>query len=49
MEQSDKKPYEPPTVTDHGDLRKITAGQAGGAVLDRDFPAGTPTGDICFS
>jgi hypothetical protein len=49
MEEPGKKPYEPPKVTDYGDLKKITAGQANGALLDRDFPAGTPGGDLTFS
>jgi hypothetical protein len=49
MEQSEKKPYEPPKLTDYGDLKKITAAQTTGAAIDRDFPAGTPQGDITFS
>jgi hypothetical protein len=48
MEQSEMKPYEPPKMTDYGDLRKITAAQATSAAIDRNFPAGTPQGDTAF-
>jgi hypothetical protein len=41
--------YEPPEVTDYGSLAEITAGQPSGGFTDKDFPAGTPKGDLTFS
>jgi hypothetical protein len=41
--------YETPTVTDYGELTDITAAQQDGNFSDRDFPAGTPRGDLTFS
>jgi hypothetical protein len=49
MEETQPKPYEPPTVVDYGDLRELVAGQVNGSLLDRDFPAGTPKTDLTFS
>jgi len=49
MEELKPQQYEPPTVTDYGDLKKIVAGQVNGSFLDKDFPAGTPTTDLTFS
>ena len=41
--------YEEPTVVDYGELTDITAAMTDGERTDRDFPAGTPKGDITFS
>jgi hypothetical protein len=41
--------YQPPKVTDYGDLTEITAGQVDGDFTDRDFPANTPKKDLTFS
>jgi hypothetical protein len=41
--------YEPPTITDHGDLIELTALQGSGGFTDATFPAGTPAGDITFT
>ena len=49
MEEPQPQKYEPPTVTDYGDLKRIVAGQVNGNFLDKDFPAGTPKTDLTFS
>jgi hypothetical protein len=41
--------YEAPEVVDYGRLTDITAAQQDGDTTDRDFPAGTPKGDLTFS
>lgn len=41
--------YERPVVVDYGDLADLTAGQADGSALDRDFPVHTPKKDLTFS
>lgn len=41
--------YVEPSITDHGDLVDLTAGQAAGNVTDADFPAGTPQDQLTFS
>jgi hypothetical protein len=41
--------YQAPKITDLGELLEITAGQADGEALDRDFPTGTPKSDLTFS
>jgi hypothetical protein len=41
--------YTEPKIVDHGDLADLTAAQMTGENLDRDFPAGTPRGDLTFS
>jgi hypothetical protein len=41
--------YEAPTVVDYGELTDITAAQQDGNFTDREFPAGTPRGDLTFS
>jgi hypothetical protein len=47
----DREPtsYEPPTVTDYGNLTDITAGQSAGNFTDRSFPVNTPARDLTFS
>ncbi len=41
--------YEPPRITDYGDLTEITAGTQDGNFLDRSFPVNTPKGKLTFS
>ena len=41
--------YQAPVVIDHGTLVELTAAMTDGDVTDRDFPAGTPKGDLTFS
>jgi hypothetical protein len=41
--------YEPPVVTDYGDLTEITAGTHNGEFLDRTFPVNTPKSQLLFS
>lgn len=41
--------YETPEIVDYGRLTDITAAQQDGDFTDRDFPAGTPKGDLTFS
>jgi hypothetical protein len=41
--------YEAPRVLDYGTLVELTAAQHDGDFTDRDFPAGTPRGDLTFS
>jgi hypothetical protein len=41
--------YEAPRVVDYGTLVALTAAQHDGEYTDRDFPAGTPRGDLTFS
>lgn len=41
--------YEPPELTDYGTLEDLTAAQTNGQFTDRDFPSGTPRGDLTFS
>lgn len=48
MNQSPKE-YRAPSLTKYGDVERITAGNSDGAFLDRDFPDGTPRGDLTFS
>jgi hypothetical protein len=47
--QTIKQAYRAPEVKKYGDFRAITQGNSSGGVLDRDFPVGTPKGDITFS
>jgi hypothetical protein len=49
MQEPKPQQYEPPSVTDYGDLKRIVAGQVNGNFLDKDFPAGTPKTDLTFS
>ena len=41
--------YEAPEIIEVGSVEKLTQGQATGAELDADFPAGTPFADLTFS
>ena len=41
--------YLEPSIVDYGDLTEITAAMTDGDTTDRDFPAGTPRGEITFS
>jgi len=41
--------YQKPHVVDHGKLTDVTASQTEGDRTDRDFPVGTPKGDLTFS
>jgi hypothetical protein len=41
--------YSKPHVVDHGKLTDVTAAMTDGEKTDRDFPAGTPKGDLTFS
>jgi hypothetical protein len=41
--------YQSPQVVDYGRLTDLTAAQHDGNFTDRDFPAGTPKGDLTFS
>ncbi len=41
--------YVKPEVADYGDLTELTEGLKTGAALDKDFPSGTPFGDLTFS
>lgn len=44
-----KKVYQAPALTTFGSVEEITAGSKYGEATDRDFPAGTPKGDLTFS
>lgn len=44
-----KKDYVTPKLEDLGSVRELTLAQSSGGVLDADFPAGTPFGDITLS
>jgi hypothetical protein len=41
--------YQTPRVVDYGQLTDVTAAMMDGERLDRDFPAGTPKGELTFS
>jgi hypothetical protein len=41
--------YEPPRITDYGDLTEITQGMQTGDFLDRNFPVNTPKSQLTFS
>ena len=41
--------YRTPHVVDYGKLTDVTAAMTNGDRTDRDFPVGTPKGDITFS
>ena len=47
--QRERKPYQAPSLTEYGEVRKITAGQETGSALDETFPTGTPFEDLTFS
>lgn len=44
-----KKTYSAPTVEDMGSFETLTQGTSTGNDLDRQFPVGTPRGDLTFS
>jgi hypothetical protein len=44
-----KKSYLKPELTVHGNVEVLTKGSAIGNFTDRDFPAGTPRGELSFS
>lgn len=46
---TDRMPYEAPSLTAYGEVRKVTAGMSAGTVLDETFPTGTPFDDLTFS
>jgi hypothetical protein len=46
---TEKKEWNTPKITVHGDVEEITLGQSTGTHLDRDFPRGTPFGELGFS
>jgi len=41
--------YVKPEVADYGDLTELTEGLNHGENLDKDFPTGTPRGELTFS
>lgn len=43
------KNYDKPTITDHGTVATITAGQRTGTTRDKTFPAGTDPSHFTFS
>lgn len=46
---TERLPYEAPSLTAYGEVRKVTAGMASGTALDETFPTGTPFDDLTFS
>lgn len=48
MDQSEED-YRAPSLTEYGDVERITTGHADGSFTDRDFPDDTPRGDLTFS
>jgi hypothetical protein len=44
-----KKSYLKPELTVHGNVEVLTKGTSLGNFTDRDFPAGTPRGELSFS
>ncbi|PAU96099.1 hypothetical protein [Paracoccus salipaludis] len=43
------KTYARPVLRVQGKLEAMTHGMSAGSKLDRDFPTGTPFGDLTFS
>lgn len=41
--------YQTPRLVELGSVAELTQGERRGDVLDADFPAGTPVGDLTFS
>jgi hypothetical protein len=46
---AEKLRYEKPTLRSHGSVAELTKGGEVGTFLDRDFPTGTPFGELTFS
>ncbi|BDA71999.1 hypothetical protein RIVM261_004980 [Rivularia sp. IAM M-261] len=46
---SQNKVYTKPKLSVHGNVEALTQGGSTGNFLDRDFPDGTPRGDLTFS
>ena len=44
-----KKSYAQPKLTAYGNVEVLTQGASKGGKLDKEFPAGTPFGDLTFS
>ena len=44
-----KKTYTTPELTVHGSVEEITLGNKTGNSLDKNFPSGTPFGQLTFS
>lgn len=44
-----KKPYVPPRLVVHGEVKAITQGSSTGGFLDANFPVGTPFNELTFS
>ncbi|MBW4612039.1 MAG: hypothetical protein KME21_01910 [Desmonostoc vinosum HA7617-LM4] len=44
-----KKSYTQPQLTVYGEVEVLTKGVGKGESLDKDFPIGTPKGDLTFS
>ncbi|MBW4612037.1 MAG: hypothetical protein KME21_01900 [Desmonostoc vinosum HA7617-LM4] len=46
---SNKKPYAQPKLNVYGEVEVLTKGHSDGENLDKDFPTGTPRGELTFS